>query len=420
VRFLVERPPSGRRGFIVSRIDKARAAASHTSETEVDVKHSPWIVLVGPALLLAAAPARPSSLCGFNFRQTATYREEAAQCHLVLFGTVTSSRLLPATGPGDAGQGVSEFQIKTVLKSDPWLGKKTALEVPRYVPITDPKDPPKYLLFCDVTKDKLDIFRGTPAKSEAAVAYVKGLLAAKCTGDVLRHCFDYLEHPDKDLAADAYLEFAKATDSDIAGVGPKLSAEKLRGWLKDPATAEDRLGMYAFLLGGCGGDADAKLLREMIEKPTDRTANAFDGLLGGLIQLRPKEGWELAHAILKDEKRSFGVRFCVIRMLRLYHVWKPDDTREPVMRAMATILRQSDIADIAVEDLRRWKAWDLTGDVLALYGKKGYDAPLMQQALVRYALTCPKPEAEKFATDLRRQDPELYRVVAEALEFEKK
>ena len=29
--------------------------------------------------------------------------------------------------------------------------------------------------------------------------------------------------------------------------------------------------------------------------------------------------------------------------------------------------------------MRRWKAWDLTSDVLALYGKKGYDAPLMQR-----------------------------------------
>jgi hypothetical protein len=384
------------------------------------VKRSPWIVLAGTVLLLVAAPARPCSICQLNFRQMSTFREEAGQCRLVLFGTVTSSSLDKATGPADVGKGVSQFEIKTVLKSDPWLGNKTSLEIPRYVPITDPKDPPKYLLFCDVSKDKLDIFRGTPVKSEAAVAYMKGMLAAKGTAEVLRHCFDYLEHSDKELAADAYLEFAKATDGDIAGIGPKLSPEKLRGWLKDAGTAEDRLGMYAFLLGGSGGDTDAKLLREMIEKPTDRTANAFDGLLGGLIQLRPKEGWELAQSILKDEKRPFGVRFCVIRLLRLYHTWKPDDSREHVMQGMATILRQNDLADIAVEDLRRWKTWDLTGDVLALYGKKGYEAPIMERTLVRYALTCPRPEAAKFAEDLRRKDPDLYRDIAETLQFEKK
>src|SRR5207253_1920615 len=130
------------------------------------------------------------------------------------------------------------FQIKTVLKPDPWLGQQTTLEIPHYVPVADPKDPPKYLLFCDVVKDNLDVFRGVPVRSEAAAAYVKGLLAAggRGTAAVLRHCFDYLEHPDKELAADAFLEFARATDADIAGVAPKLSAEKLRGWLKDPST----------------------------------------------------------------------------------------------------------------------------------------------------------------------------------------
>jgi hypothetical protein len=107
-------------------------------------------------------------------------------------------------------------------------------------------------------------------------------------------------------------------------------------------------------------------------------------------------------------------------MMRLYHAWKPDETRDAVLRGMATVLAQSDMADIAVEDLRRWKAWDLTGDVLALYGKKGFDAPLMQRALVRYALSCPRDEAKRFADDLRRKDPELYRDVAETLEFEKK
>jgi hypothetical protein len=384
------------------------------------VKRLPWVVAVATALLWAA-PARPCSWC-LSQVQTATYRQDAAQSRLILFGAVTDSRLLAANGVADAGRGVSTFQIKTVLKSDPWLGKKTTVEVPHYVPVSDPKDPPKYVLFCDIYEGKIDVFRGSPVKSEAAAAYVKGLLAAdgKGTADVLRHCFDYLEHPDKELAADAYLEFAKATDRDIAAVAPKLSPEKVRGWLKDPKTPEQRLGMYAFLLGSCGGEADARLLRAMIDKPTDHTAPALDGLLGGYIQQRPKEGWELALSILKDEKRPFAARFAVVRTLRFYHAWKPKDTHERVMQGLATVLRQGDIADIAVEDLRKWEAWDLTDDVLALYGKKGFDAPLMQRSLVRYALTCPRPEAKKFAEELRRKDPELYRDVAEAMEFEKK
>src|SRR5207248_315123 len=102
-----------------------------TCETEVDVKRLPWVVAVGAAVLLAA-PARPCSFCNPNVRQANSYRQDAAQYRLVLFGAVTESRLLPANGPGDEGKGVSTFQIQTVIKSDPWLGKKTAIEVPRY------------------------------------------------------------------------------------------------------------------------------------------------------------------------------------------------------------------------------------------------------------------------------------------------
>jgi hypothetical protein len=386
------------------------------------VKRSPWIVVAG-TVLLWTSPARPCSLCLPNALQTATYRQDAAQSRFIFYGVITGARLLPGDGPGDAGKGVSDFQIKqVVVASSPWDSKVKGFPIPRYIPVRDAKDPPQYVLFCDESDGKLDVFRGAPVKSEAAAKYVTGLVAAekKGTPDVLRHCFDYLEHSDKELAADAYLEFAKANDRDIAAAAPKLSADRLRAWLKDANTPDQRLSMYAFLLGGCGGDADAKLLREMIDKPTERTTPAFDGLLGGYIQMRPREGWELALSILKDEKRPFNLRYAVVRTLRFYHTWKPDDSRERVMQGMAAILRQSDIADIAVEDLRKWKTWDLTADVLALYGKKGYDAPLMQRTLVRYALTCPKPEAARFADDLRRSDPDLYRDVAEALEFEKK
>jgi hypothetical protein len=388
---------------------------------EVDVKRVLWLILVSSAVLIPCSPAPACSLCGLNARAP-TYRQDLAESRLILYGIVTKSQLLPGNGPGDVGRGVSEFEIKSILKSDPWLGNKTAIEIPRYVPVADGKEPPRYLLFCTVVKDNLEVFRGVPVKSEAAIGYVKGLLSAneKGTADVLRHCFDYLEHADRELAADAYLEFAKASDADLAGVAPKLSADKLRGWLKESSTPEQHLGIYAMLLGGCGGEADARLLRKMIDEPNDRMAAAFDGLLAGYIQLRPREGWDLALAVLKDEKHSFTVRFSVVRMLRFYHTWKPDDTRELVMRGMATILRQSDIADIAVEDLRRWKEWGLSGDVLALYGKKGYDAPLLQRALVRYALCCPRDEAKKFTDDLRRTNPELYRDVYESLEIEKK
>jgi hypothetical protein len=83
-------------------------------------------------------------------------------------------------------------------------------------------------------------------------------------------------------------------------------------------------------------------------------------------------------------------------------------------------LPQGDIADMTIEDLRRWQYWDLTPQVLAQYGKESHNAPIMRRTIARYALCCPRPEAARFVADMRRQDPELVKDVQDQLEFEKK
>jgi hypothetical protein len=290
----------------------------------------------------------------------------------------------------------------------------------RYLP-TDEKDPPRYLLFADIYKGDLDFFRSTPVKSSEAVDYVKGALAldSKDRGKVLRYYFDFLEHSDKEIANDAFLEYAKASDKELGEIAPKLSPEKLRGWLKDSKTPEGRLGMYAFLLGACGSDKDAEVLRKMLDDPTDRIRVAYDGILGGYIHLKARDGWNLAMKTLQDEKKPFAVRFAVIRTLRFYHNWKPEESKENVLRGERIILGQGDICDMAIEDLRRWQLWDLTPDVLAIHGKKGFDAPIVRQAILRYALSCPKTDAAAaaFVAERRKQDPDGVKDAEDALKF---
>jgi hypothetical protein len=347
-----------------------------------------------------------------------TFREDAALSKILLFGTLANPNLDKTTGKGS-----TEFHIVTTLKSDPVLGDKKVLTLPRYLPVTDAKNPPRLLLFGDVYKGELDYFRGTSVTSDEAIDYVKGALALdpKDRAGVLRYYFDFLENSDKEIANDAFLEFAKATDVELGQVAAKLPADKLRAWLKDrdPQTPENHLSLYAFLLGVCGGDADAAFLRKMLDEPTDRTKAAFDGILGGYINLRPREGWELAMTLLKDQKKPFAMRFAVVRTLRFYHNWKPAESKDYVMNGQRVILGQSDLADMAVEDLRRWQVWDLTTDVLALYGKKGFDAPIVRQAILRYALSCPTTDtaAAAFVAERRKQDPDLVKDAEDALRF---
>ncbi|MFL5240758.1 MAG: hypothetical protein ACJ8FY_01505 [Gemmataceae bacterium] len=372
------------------------------------------LACAGLALLGALPPALACSICG-SIGDQKTFRQDAGDSKLILFGTLDKST------PNAGGAGSTDFSLTKVIKTDPILGDKKTLEIPRYIPIDKNKEHPRYLLFVDVFKGKLDFFRGVPVQSADAVDYVQGLVKIDPTdrSKLLLHCFNYLEHPDKEIAYDAYLELAKASDQEIGQIAGKLAPEKLRGWIKNPKTPQERLGLYAFLLGGCGKDADAAFLRSLLDKPSERILPAYDGILDGYIQLRPKEGWDFAKTVLHNEKQPFQARFAIVRTLRFFHNWKPEATEANVLPCLRLVLAQGDLADLAVADLIRWKNWDLTADVLALYGKKSHDAPIVRRSIVRYALLCPKPAAAAFVAECRKQDAELVSDVEEGLQLEK-
>jgi hypothetical protein len=365
------------------------------------------------ACLCGLTSSAPScSLC--SNRLAPTFREEAAQsgARIILAGTLDNARL----GPG--GSGVTDFHITDVLRKDDWLAGKKVVELPRYLAVSDAKNPPRFLVFCDVFKDRLDPYRGVPIKSAETIEYVKKAMAldprdrARC----LSFFFNYLENSDPEVARDAFLEFAKASDLEIGAAAPKLSPERLREWLKNPQTPSDRLSLYALLLGACGGPADADLLATMLNDGNARSAEAFDGLLAGYIRMRPREGWELAITTLREGKRRQEVRIAILRTLRFYHNSQPTQSRANLVLAMAAILQQGELADVAMEDLRQWKMWDLTPVVLSLYGQKGFKSPIVQRAIIRYALSCgERDDARRFVEERRKTDPDEIQEIEEFL-----
>ena len=78
------------------------------------------------------------------------------------------------------------------------------------------------------------------------------------------------------------------------------------------------------------------------------------------------------------------------------------------------------MADLAVEDLRRWGLWELTPKVLAQYGKPTHSSPIVRRSIVRYALCCPNPEARRFVETTRQQQRELVEDVEDSLQFERR
>ena len=370
------------------------------------------LLLLSPCLLVSLSPclARACSLCA-NQQQVPTFRQEAAQpnAHMILYGTFQNPQ---ASG--------TEFHIEKVLRSDKFIEGKKVVIVPKYIP--SEKDPKPFLLFADVFKDNLDAYRGVPIKTAEGVEYVKRMLKLdpKNTTENLEFFFKYLDSADKEVSNDAFMEFVKASDVQIGAVAKKLPADKLRTWLKDKETPPERVGLYSFLLGACGNQDDAKLLAEMLHNNSERTTKAFDGILAGYINLQPKEGWDLALTTLGDDKQSFEVRLGVVRMMRFCYLAHPKESKDQVLKGMASMLVRSDLADVAIEDLRRLKIYDLTPEVLGLYGKKGYEGQLMRETIIRYALSCKDDAAAvKFLAQRRQAEPDLVRDVEDAMRFEK-
>src|SRR5436190_1440355 len=117
------------------------------------------IVLVFVAVShVVCSPALACSLCGAgNPQTTLSLRQDIAQAKLVLFGSLADPKL----NPGGTG-GTTKLNIERVIKNDPFLGDRKVIELPRYVPVPDPKNPPRFLVFCDIFNGKLDPYRGSP------------------------------------------------------------------------------------------------------------------------------------------------------------------------------------------------------------------------------------------------------------------
>jgi hypothetical protein len=157
----------------------------------------------------------------------------------------------------------------------------------------------------------------------------------------------------------------------------------------------------------------------MLQSPTDQTRPAFSGLLAGLIQLRPKEGWAFAHTLLGDKDRPFGERYAAVMALKFLHNCRPAEAKPGVLKGLKLLLPQPDAADLALEEMRRNQWWEATPDVLAFAGQKSHDTVLLRRSFLRYALSCPKPEAAAWVAAMRKADPETVKDVEESLSFER-
>jgi hypothetical protein len=370
--------------------------------------YSPRLLVV----LCLVALSGPARCLGWFGSDNRTLSQHAVDSTFIVYGVLE----LP---PPREEQSSDEVIVTDIVKSHRLAGGLKVLRLSSKVRIEDRKDPPRYLIYCDLFKGKIDPYRVVSA-TPAVVPYLKGLLAIDARDPVrwLRYCFDYLEHADNAIAQDAYDELNSSPRRELCRTARTFPPARLRRLVSAAGTPPARLPLYALLLGCCGGDEDASLLRKLADRYAgEKAPRLFDEVLVGYTLLRPKNGRALAHSLLEQPLRPFMVRYSVLRMALFFDENRLDGlSRAQAVGLVRTTLDQEDINDIAIEYLRQWRCWKDCEDVLSASARTA----ITRRAILLYALQCPGPRAADYVTKARARDPDRVKDAEELLKLEEK
>jgi hypothetical protein len=380
------------------------------------LKRSPVLLFAALAVLaLATPPARP---CPFCNQSGQTLTNDLNQATMVLYG-----KLEKANGKDD---GHNILVVEAVIKDNDFRKGQTRIDLGQNFD-PNPNSQYRYVVFCDIFKGKLEPFRGFAVKVDKdgkndIAKYLQGALKVKDAkpGERLRFFFDYLDNEELEVSNDALKEFGNADYKDYQEMAKSLPPDKIAAWLDDKNTPSYRYGLYASLLGHCGKDKHAEVLRKMLDDQDKPVLAGLDGIMAAYTMLRPKEGREYIEKVVKDANRDFLFRYAALRSLRFFWQYRSDlMTQKDIAESAAQLITQKDIADLAIEDLRKWKRWEMADRILAVRATEAYQkTPIIRRAVVRYALQCKGSDSiAAFLKEQRAKDPDAVKQAEDLLEL---
>ena len=266
------------------------------------------------------------------------------------------------------------------------------------------------------------------AADETLLGYVAAApRAAAESAERLAWFARWLEHPDRSIAADAFMEFGLAEFGAVVAAAGSLDPAKLRAWVAEPAIDQRRRGFYGLALGivawraeEAGDDAGATaclaaLERALLAEGTDLRAG-YDGLLGGLLVARGQAAldWLRDHGLLAAETRAGDARHTLAALRFAWEYLAAQVPRHRVAAAAAELLANPAVAADTAVDLARWQHWASLADVAALWDRLGTDDPLVRRAVAGYLAACPLEPAKRRAAAIAAADPAAWAAAIQA------
>ena len=129
--------------------------------------------------------------------------------------------------------------------------------------------------------------------------------------------------------------------------------------------------------------------------------------------------------MVQSKDKPFLVRYSGLQTMRFLWENRPDlidkdeaAAKTEIVKGVAGVLEVTDMADFAIEDLRKWQRWEYCEKVVGLSGQKNYNTPIIRKSILRYALQCPTGNAQAFVAKQRARDAEWVSETRELLDLE--
>ena len=216
----------------------------------------------------------------------------------------------------------------------------------------------------------------------------------------LRFFLPYVENADRQIADSTHAKLSGAPYAVLQELSDDLDADQLLKWIDDqPATNLKRVALSIVLLGICGEQREADLVKQWIDEcPPGGDQAYLAALFTAHLELGGEESVRfLEESYLQNHDRTLGELIAVIDALRTHGQAETTVSRQRVKTSFHLLLRQRPpLAETIIEDFARWEDWSIAPRLMEIHasGKQPWNNAL----ITNYLKACPLPAAKEFLT----------------------
>ena len=280
----------------------------------------------------------------------------------------------------------------------------------------------KFLVALDINKGEIEAVEGRPVDAKGEIVrYVRGALQLKDKSKIGRGLYaaNFLYSPNEEIARSARTEISRMPYADSRKLDGKMQPEPLLKVLLDPEKKTYH-PVFGMLLGHCGKKEHAAILRKLLDEQTPMGwPGSYGAYLHAYVLMEPEAGWKYAVSLLEQKEKPFLVRYAALQTIRFVAEERKDIAdMKKCTEALTRGFESADMVDFVIEDLRKWKRWELCDMILEIPHMPGFDTKIIRRAVLRYALKCPTAPAKVFVQIERTADPERVAEIEELLALE--